>query len=60
MEDGIPMARNIWNGEPYKSYEVYTSLSTWVYTSIQGNKFMSHHHLSQRLAEFLLKGVNKG
>jgi hypothetical protein len=53
------VSRNIFTGEPYKSYDVYTSLSTWVYTSNQGNKVSSPHHLPQRFAEFLLKGVNK-
>ncbi len=37
------------------SQEVYTSLSTLVYTSSQGNKFSSPRHLPKRLAEFLFK-----
>jgi hypothetical protein len=41
------------------SYEVYTPLSTLVYTSNQGNKFISPHHLPKPLADFLSKSANK-
>jgi hypothetical protein len=46
-------------GEAVTSCWVYSSPSTSVYTSQPGSKLSSVHHLPPRLAEFLLRGVNK-